>query len=57
MKPATRDRILAAWDNLEESYPDKSTEWLLSMTADQAKVDYDVVVSAVTRHRFKEVKQ
>lgn len=47
MKPETVKRILDVYNNIEEDDPDISTERLLQMTADMAKVSYSNVVDAL----------
>lgn len=47
MKQATYDNIMNAYHDIEDREPDISTERLLSMTAAQAGVEYDLVVEAL----------
>lgn len=57
MKIETAKRIEQAWDSIEENEPDISTERLMQMTADIAKVQYgDVVTGLAMMHRLKEKK-
>ncbi len=39
-------RILALWNDLEEDFPDKSTEWIMSMVCDQ----YDMLYNSEIDH-------
>lgn len=33
-------RIMETWDEVEDEFPDKSTEWLIQMTCDRYTIKY-----------------
>jgi hypothetical protein len=42
-------RILTQWDDITDEFADKSTEFVIQMTADRSNVDYGRVVDALSR--------
>ncbi len=54
MKRATIERVLDAYDRIEEAEPDISTERLLAMTCDETGLDISAVVSALETRAIKE---
>ena len=42
-------RILAAWAEVDDTFPDKSTPWVASMVAEQCAVDCGRVFDALAR--------
>jgi len=43
------DEIAETFDDVNDSYPDRSTEFCIHMTADRCGVTYDRVVAALAR--------
>ena len=53
-KPPSDEAVRRAWDEAEEIYPDKSTEFLLAMVTDMlviefGSVEYGDVIDALER--------
>lgn len=55
-KQLTDEKIIAAYEAIEEADPDISTERLLAMTADTVAVPYERVVDALCRRAEKRDK-
>jgi hypothetical protein len=47
MKREIAKLIQECFNAADEAYPDKSTEWLLALTADSLEIEYDEVVEAL----------
>jgi len=48
-RKSTDERILAIYNEVEDEFSDKSTEFVFQMTADRANVEYGRVIDALSR--------
>lgn len=53
MNKPTTERILQAWDEAEEEFPDNSTEFLAAIVADRIGVEYSDVFDALWTRRVE----
>lgn len=53
MSEPTTERILQAWDEAEDEFPENSTEFLAAIVADRIGVEYGDVIDALWTRRVK----